>query len=103
VAADQELAERAAEDPEALWRDGTILDAKRMGFSDRHLAARLGIDEPTMRARRLAAGIRPVMKAVDTCGAEFVAETPYFYSTYEEEDEVPKSERPRVVILGSGP
>ncbi len=44
-----------------------------------------------------------MFKAVDTCGAEFVAMTPYFYSTYEEEDEVPRSDRPRVVILGSGP
>src|SRR5881397_248957 len=43
------------------------------------------------------------MKAVDTCGAEFQAETPYFYSTYEEEDEVPSSQRPRVIVLGSGP
>src|SRR5207247_2900259 len=68
-----------------------------------HLAARCGLTETDVRRRRLQAGIRPVMKAVDTCGAEFRALTPYFYSCYEEEDEVPPSDRPRVVILGSGP
>ena len=56
-----------------------------------------------MRERRLREGLAPVMQAVDTCAAEFVAQTPYFYSTYEEESEVPASDRPRVVILGSGP
>ncbi len=85
------------------WDVDLVRAAKRMGFSDRHLAARLGSSEPHVRARRLEAGIRPVMKAVDTCGAEFRALTPYFYSSYEEEDEVPASDRPRVVILGSGP
>src|SRR5439155_5838552 len=77
--------------------------AKRLGFSGRHLAARFGLTETDVRRRRLEAGIRPVMKAVETCGAEFRALTPYFYSCYEEEDEVPPSDRPRVVILGSGP
>ena len=100
---DQALAARVARDPEAPWREGLIRDAKRLGFSDRHLAARLGLDEADVRRRREAWGVRPVMKAVDTCGAEFEAETPYFYSTYEEESEVPASDRPRVVILGSGP
>ena len=100
---DQALAARVARDPEAPWREGLIRDAKRLGFSDRHLAVRLGLDEADVRRRREAWGVRPVMKAVDTCGAEFEAETPYFYSTYEEESEVPASDRPRVVILGSGP
>jgi carbamoyl-phosphate synthase large subunit len=74
-----------------------------MGMSDRHLAGRLGLAEAGFRRRRIAAGVKPVFKAVDTCGAEFAAETPYFYSCYEEEDEVPAATRPRVVILGSGP
>ncbi len=87
----------------ATWDDATVRAAKRLGFSDRHLAQRLGLTETEVRARRLAAGIVPVMKAVDTCGAEFKAETPYFYSTYEEECEVPEATRPRVLILGSGP
>ncbi len=52
---------------------------------------------------RLQAGVRPTFKTVDTCGAEFEADTPYHYSTYEDEDEVRPSDRPKVVILGSGP
>jgi len=100
---DRALQQRIQRDPEAPWREGLILRAKRLGFSDLHLAGRLGLGEVEVRARRRAWGIRAVMKAVDTCGAEFQAETPYFYSTYEEEDEVPSSQRPRVVILGSGP
>ncbi len=103
VALDQELVRAAASGPHAPWREGVVRDAKRMGFSDAHLAVRLGLGETEFRRQRLAHDIRPVMKAVDTCGAEFVAETPYFYSSYEEEDEVPASDRPRVVILGSGP
>ena len=87
----------------APWDDALVSRAKRLGFSDRHLAVRFGMAEPAVRKRRLAAGIKPVMKAVDTCGAEFQAETPYFYSTYEEECEVPDATRPRILILGSGP
>ncbi|MFM8558930.1 MAG: carbamoyl phosphate synthase large subunit, partial [bacterium] len=87
----------------AAWDDATVRHAKRMGFSDRQLALRFGLAETEVRRRRVAAGIVPVMKAVDTCGAEFQAETPYFYSTYEEECEVPEATRPRVLILGSGP
>jgi len=102
---DRELTRRLAvpEGFDAALADGTILAAKRLGFSDPHLARRSGLTETEVRQRRLAHGIRPVMKAVDTCGAEFPAETPYFYSTYEEEDEVPESTKPRVMILGSGP
>jgi len=87
----------------ARWDDALVRQAKRLGFSDRHLASRLGLKETEVRRHRLNAGIRPVMKAVDTCGAEFQAETPYFYSTYEDECEVPESSRPRVLIIGSGP
>ena len=85
------------------WDDGRVRAAKRLGISDRHLAFRFGLTEPQVRSRRIAAGIVPVMKAVDTCGAEFEAETPYFYSTYEDESEVPEPKKPRVLILGSGP
>ena len=87
----------------ARWNDALVRRAKRLGFSDRHLAARLGLKETEVRRHRLAAGITPVMKAVDTCGAEFKAETPYFYSTYEDECEVPQATRPRILIIGSGP
>jgi len=58
----------------ARWNDALVRRAKRLGFSDRHLAARMGLVESEVRRHRLAAGIRPVMKAVDTCGAEFKAE-----------------------------
>jgi carbamoyl-phosphate synthase large subunit len=77
--------------------------AKRMGFADRRLAELTGSGEAEVRARRLAAGIRPTFKMVDTCAAEFVAYTPYLYSTYEEEDEAPPTPREKVVILGAGP
>ncbi|HEY6194702.1 MAG TPA: carbamoyl-phosphate synthase large subunit [Candidatus Eisenbacteria bacterium] len=87
----------------ARWNDAHVRAAKRLGFSDRHLASRLGLKESEVRRHRLAAGIRPVMKAVDTCGAEFQAETPYFYSTYEDECEVPEATQPRILIIGSGP
>jgi carbamoyl-phosphate synthase large subunit len=87
----------------ARWNDALVRRAKRLGFSDRHLAARMGLAESEVRRHRLAAGIQPVMKAVDTCGAEFKAETPYFYSTYEDECEVPEPTRPRILIIGSGP
>ena len=77
--------------------------AKRMGFSDVQLAYLLGTTEAEIRAARLAEGVRPTFKTVDTCAAEFDATTPYHYSTYEDEDEVRPGEKPRVVILGSGP
>ncbi|MGI9120674.1 MAG: carbamoyl-phosphate synthase large subunit, partial [Acidimicrobiales bacterium] len=77
--------------------------AKRLGFADAQLAWLWGIDEGAVRSRRLAAGVRPTYKTVDTCGAEFEASTPYHYSTWEDEDEVGPGRRPKVVILGSGP
>ena len=77
--------------------------AKQMGFSDGQLAHLWGTDELSVRAVREAAGVIPTYKTVDTCAAEFAAETPYHYSTYEDENEVRVSDRPRVVILGSGP
>jgi carbamoyl-phosphate synthase large subunit len=82
-----------------------LLEAKRAGFSDADLAAGLGCTEESFRLHRLGVGISPVFKSVDTCAAEFVAETPYFYSTYEVEDELPSqpSGKPKVVVLGSGP
>lgn len=76
---------------------------KRLGFSDRRLGQLLQADELTIRARRLQQGIKPVYKMVDTCAAEFEAYTPYYYSTYEDEDEATPTGRDSVVILGSGP
>jgi len=77
--------------------------AKQMGFSDAQLAHLWDRDVADVRSAREAAGIRPTYKTVDTCAAEFAAETPYHYSTWEDEDEVRPSDRPKVMILGSGP
>jgi len=81
-----------------MWRE-----TKRLGFSDADLARLTGADPSQVRAWRVAKGQMPVYKTVDTCAAEFEAYTPYHYSTYEWEDEVRASTRPKVVILGSGP
>jgi carbamoyl-phosphate synthase large subunit len=77
--------------------------AKQIGFSDAQLAYLWGVDELAVRANRESAGVMPTYKTVDTCAAEFAALTPYHYSTYEDENEVQPSDRPRVIILGSGP
>ena len=77
--------------------------AKRLGFADAQLAHLWGRGADEVRSAREAAGVRPTYKTVDTCGAEFAAETPYHYSTWEDEDEVVASDRPKVMILGSGP
>ncbi len=84
-------------DPAVLRR------AKQMGFSDKRIGQLIGATEDEVRRTRIQAGIKPVYKMVDTCAAEFVAHTPYLYSTYEEEDEAPPTPREKVVILGSGP
>ncbi len=78
---------------------------KRLGFSDPQLAHVFGdpVTPEEVRAVRTRAGAGVTFKAVDTCGAEFEAHTPYHYSTTEDEDEVQRSSRPRVIILGSGP
>ena len=82
---------------------GALRRAKRAGFSDRQLAALAGCGERALRARRLALGVRPTYKLVDTCAAEFEAFTPYFYSTYESEDEVTVAPGRKVMIVGGGP
>ena len=77
--------------------------AKRFGFSDRQLAHLLSASEDDVRARRKTAGVEAVYKRIDTCGAEFEANTPYMYSTYEDEDESNPTDRRKVIILGGGP
>ena len=77
--------------------------AKETGLSDSRIGELIGVKELAVRRLRLEAGIRPTIKLIDTCAAEFAAATPYFYSTYEEEDEGRPSDRPKVVIIGSGP
>ena len=77
--------------------------AKQTGFSDARIAELTGATEDEVREARIKAGVIPVYKAVDTCAAEFEAETPYFYSCYDQENEALSSEREKVIILGSGP
>jgi carbamoyl-phosphate synthase large subunit len=77
--------------------------AKAAGFSDAQIAQILGSTEALVRQLRHELGIRPVYHMVDTCAAEFAASTPYLYSTYDDQTEVPSGDRPKVIILGSGP
>jgi carbamoyl-phosphate synthase large subunit len=79
------------------------LDARRYGFSAGQLAYLWNTPEPAVRDRFAGWGLEPTFKTVDTCAAEFEAITPYFYSTWEEEDESKPSEKPTVIVLGSGP
>ncbi len=76
---------------------------KRMGFSDRQLAVMRKETEQQSRERRWSFGIRPSYKMVDTCAGEFPSNTPYLYSSYDEESEAPRSGKKSVIILGSGP
>ena len=80
-----------------------IKHAKDHGFSDAQIAQLRGLSESEVRTFRHSNALRPVFKTVDTCAGEFPAETPYHYSTYEQETEVAPSDRKKVVILGSGP
>ncbi len=82
---------------EVLW------EAKRLGFSDKQLAYIWKVKEKEVRNYRKSLGIEVAFKLVDTCAAEFEAYTPYFYSTYEVEDESRPSQKPKVMILGGGP
>jgi len=77
--------------------------AKTYGFSDLQLGYLMGFKESEVRRSRIERGIIPTFKLVDTCGAEFEAYTPYYYSTYETEDEARASERKKIMILGGGP
>ncbi|HYT30384.1 MAG TPA: carbamoyl-phosphate synthase large subunit, partial [Actinomycetota bacterium] len=87
----------------AVVPKATLREAKRAGLSDRRIAGLTGSRERDVRAARKHWGVLPVFKTVDTCGGEFEARTPYYYSTYEDATEVRPGERPRVVILGAGP
>ncbi len=83
----------------------TFRQAKKFGFSDRQLATLWQTSEMEVRENRKSRGIIPTYKSVDTCAAEFEAYTPYYYSTYEDEDETPPKEpgKKRIMILGGGP
>ncbi len=94
--------EVAAEDMASIPR-ALLRQAKRYGFSDARLADLLGGTENELRAKRKELNVVPVFKRVDTCGAEFESNTPYLYSTYEEECEAAPSNKDKIMILGSGP
>ncbi len=101
-------AEQAGSLPaESGWKPNiqreTFLRAKKLGFSDRQLAFAAGTSESAIRAQRKSAGILPTYRLVDTCAAEFEAYTPYYYSTYGDENERRESGKPKIMILGGGP
>jgi carbamoyl-phosphate synthase large subunit len=80
-----------------------LYKVKQLGFSDHQLSKLTGTSEDDIRELRKENGIEPVFKLVDTCAAEFESYTPYYYSTYEQEDEVRVSDRKKIMILGGGP
>ncbi|NYE58270.1 carbamoyl-phosphate synthase large subunit [Carboxydothermus ferrireducens] len=80
-----------------------LLEAKKLNFSDREIAALKGLTEGEVRNLREKYGIKPVYKMVDTCAGEFEAKTPYFYSTYEKENEAKETSGKKAIVLGSGP
>jgi carbamoyl-phosphate synthase large subunit len=98
-----ELRKELEEAPHAPLSEALMRKAKRLGCSDQQIAAVRGVTEVQVRQHRYELGIRPVYKTVDTCAAEFAAETPYHYSSYDEETEVAPSAKRKVLILGSGP
>jgi carbamoyl-phosphate synthase large subunit len=80
-----------------------LRQVKEYGFSDLYLSELLGVEETAFRAHRKTKKVTPVYKRVDTCGAEFAADTPYLYSTYEDECEADPTDRRKIMILGGGP
>ncbi|HEV8490203.1 MAG TPA: carbamoyl-phosphate synthase large subunit [Candidatus Limnocylindrales bacterium] len=93
-------------DPRDAEAATLLATVKRAGFGDRELAALAGVTSEAVREARLANGLRPGFAMVDTCAAEFAAETPYFYSTYAaagSPPEAPPVERPAALVIGSGP
>ena len=90
-------------DADEILKPEILIKAKRMGFSDAILSDITGFPEKLIRDHRRKTGIVPTYKMVDTCAAEFEAKTPYYYGTYEGEDEVAVSDNKKVVIIGAGP
>lgn len=87
-----------------IYKNAVLLSkSKKFGFSDKQIAELVGSQEVEVRRRRKAAGIKPVYKIVDTCAAEFEASTPYYYSTYEDEDEANSKGVRKVIVIGGGP
>src|SRR5690606_38663821 len=88
-----------------LWEmsEDLLRTLKRNGFSDRDIAILTQTDEASVRLKRRELGLRNVYKRIDTCAAEFESYTPYLYGTYERECEAQPTDRPKIIILGSGP
>jgi carbamoyl-phosphate synthase large subunit len=105
----EEELKNAGQSPDMGCDDFPALDkkllkkAKRYGFSDHQIAHLCGLDENQVKQRRSETDLLPVFKLVDTCAAEFKAATPYYYSTYESENEARVSNKQKVMILGGGP
>jgi len=97
----QELADQG-QGPDR-WDSDFLKEVKEYGFSDIQLASIFQTDEENIRQIRKTQGVEPVYKLVDTCAAEFEAYTPYYYSTYEQENEIRTSDKKKVIILGGGP
>ncbi len=97
------VAEGVRPDPDNMLPPDVLREVKALGFSDHALGRLVGSGEQAIRELRERAGLRPVYNRVDTCGAEFIAHTPYLYSTYETECEARPTERRKVMILGGGP
>ncbi|MBM3236603.1 carbamoyl-phosphate synthase large subunit [Candidatus Poribacteria bacterium] len=94
---------KGQEGKEVTNRRELLHEVKRYGFSDKQIAQLWEMEEKDIRKLRKSYGIEATFKTVDTCAAEFEAETPYYYSTYEWEDEVRESNKKKIMILGSGP
>jgi carbamoyl-phosphate synthase large subunit len=99
VGFERDLVQTEAQDGDAA----VLREAKRLGYSDRAIARIRGVPEGEIRRRREELGIRPVFKRIDTCAAEFEAQTPYFYSCFEEQNESLRTPRKKIAILGGGP
>ena len=97
----REMAEKGP--PPREWTPEVFREIKGYGFSDVQLARIFYMEERDIRAIRTSKGVEPVYKLVDTCAAEFEAHTPYYYSTYEQENEIRASGKKNVIILGGGP
>lgn len=88
---------------ENKFKTDTLLEAKKLGFADINIAVLWDVTEREVFNFRKENGVMPVYKMVDTCAAEFESETPYFYGTYEEENESFASDKEKIIVLGSGP
>ena len=88
---------------ENKFNKNTLLEAKKLGFSDLSIATLWNSTQKEIFEYRKENGVMPVYKMVDTCAAEFESETPYFYGTYEEENESVPSNKEKIIVLGSGP